>query len=732
MALTIGTLVGFIRADDSGLQRGLSNAQLRMRGLQRDTDGTLRDIRGRFVSEGEAAGRGLADGIRAHAELAAPAVKRVGMAVGALGVGLPAVSAVAAGLMGIAAGAAAAGMAVGAFKLAAGPQLEAVTEATSAAEAAETAHEQAALKKAQAQKLAAKGGQEYKDALREAESATKAATDADAAYKAQLDGLPPATRDYAVALQGLKNDHEEWSASLSGTTMPVFTKGIQILRDLLPTLTPFVKGAADAFGGFLDEVGAGVKSAGFKEWAADMSAAAGPALRDFLDVIRNLAVGFGGLLQAFLPASAGMTGGLADMTGAFADWATSLKGSAGFEKFLDLVREGGQTIGTLAGAALELFVALSPLIGVTAQVALTLAELINMIPPDVLLGIAAGFTAIKLAVMAYGTYTKIVAAATRAWAAAQALWSAITMASPIGLIIGLIVGLIAVVVIAYQKSETFRNIVQAVWAAVQSAIGTAVDWIMDKVQWFSTLPGKVSGWFGAAKDWAIQKWDALVAWVRGIPGRVSAALSGLAGSLRSRASEAGRQMVSAIRSRISDAVAWVRGLPGRARAALGNLGSLLRSAGQALIRGFINGIKSMVGSAKSAARSVVSSVRNLFPFSPAKEGPFSGSGYTTHSGRALIRDFGKGIDAQAPQLREQMAGVLGSLPALALPSHARPGVGTLPGAGAVAGAQRERPVVLEVRNGGGRVEALLTHIIRETVAVKGGGDVQAAFGKKRR
>lgn len=704
MSLSIGELVGFIRADDEGLVRGLGNAQLRMRGLQRDTEGRLQDLRGRFITEGEAAGRGLADGIRAHAEMAAPAVKKVGLALGALGVGLPAVTAVGAGLLGLAAGAAAAGIAVKAFTLAAGQQWQGVQDVATLAEEAQKAAASGAADAAEKQKA-------YTDALKE---------------------LPPATQQTAKSFIGLKSDFSAWSDSLSGTTMPVFTKGIQLLRDLLPALTPFVQGAAAAFGGFLDEVSAGVKGAGFKEWAADMSAAAGPALKDFLDVIKNLAIGFGGLLQAFLPVSDDMTGGLVEMTAAFADWGSSLKDSEGFAQFLDLAREGGQTLGTLATAAGELFIALSPLLGVTAQVATWLAELINKVPPDVLMGIATGFAAITLAVKAYGLYTRIVAAATRAWAAAQALWSAITMASPIGLIIALIVGLIAVVVIAYQKSETFRNIVQAVWAAVRSAISTAVDWIIEKVGWFRELPGKIAGWFGQAKDWAIEKWGQLVAWVRGLPGRVSAALSGLAGRLRARASEAGRALVSMLRSKLTESVNWVRGLPGRARSALGNLGGVLRSAGQALIRGFINGIKSMIGSAKSAARSVVSSVRNLFPFSPAKEGPFSGTGYTTYSGRALIEGFQKGIDAQAPRLRTQMAGVLGGLPPLTLPSHARPGVSTLPGATAAAGMQQPQTVVLKVEEGaGGRIEALLTHIIRETVAVKGGGNVQRAFGKGR-
>ncbi|MFF5980846.1 hypothetical protein ACFY78_18575 [Streptomyces olindensis] len=728
MALTIGELVGFIRADDSGFTRGLDAARLRMRGLQRDTDGRLRDIRGRFVSEGEAAGRGLADGIRAHAELAAPAVRRVGSALLALGAGVPAAAAVGAALGGIAAGAAAAGLAVKAFQSAAQPQLDAVAEASSAAEAAEKAHEKAALKKAQAQKLAAKGGDEYKKALQEATAASKAAKDADAAYKQQLDGLPPATRDYAVALQGLKNDHEAWSASLSGTTMPVFTKGIEILRGLLPTLTPFVQQAAAAFGGFLDEVAAGVKSARFKEWAADMSAAAGPALSDFLQVIKNLGVGFGGLLQAFLPVSDNMTGGLVEMTQAFADWGSSLGDSQGFATFLNLAREGGQTLATLAGTALTLLDALSPLLGITTGIALGLAQLINMIPPDVLLGIGTGFMAIALAVKAYGLCTRLAATVTRGWAIAQGLLNTIMMANPVGLVIAAIVALVAIVVVAYQRSETFRSVVQSVWAAVQVAIMAAINGIMAAINWLSQIPGKIANWFGQAKDWAIRKALELVAWMMGLPRRVGSAIAGLAGTLRTAASNAFQRFRDAAAQKALSFVSLVRGLPGRAKSALGNVAGALASSGRSLIRGFIDGIKSMIGDVKGAAGSVVSAARNYFPFSPAKEGPFSGRGYTLHSGRALATDFGRGITDQLPYLRK----VMDSMPTPAMPDMRVPGLGAVPGGFAPGGGPRREPVVLEVQPGaGGRVEALLTHIIRETVAVKGGGDVQKAFGRRR-
>jgi phage-related protein len=90
------------------------------------------------------------------------------------------------------------------------------------------------------------------------------------------------------------------------------------------------------------------------------------------------------------------------------------------------------------------------------------------------------------------------------------------------------------------------------------------------------------------------------------------------------------------------------GLPGRIISALGNLGGLLIEAGKSLIRGFIEGIQQMVGQAVNKAKEVVSAVRDFFPFSPAKEGAFSGRGYTLYSGMALMTDWARGIEQGTP------------------------------------------------------------------------------------
>ena len=80
-----------------------------------------------------------------------------------------------------------------------------------------------------------------------------------------------------------------------------------------------------------------------------------------------------------------------------------------------------------------------------------------------------------------------------------------------------------------------------------------------------------------------------------------------------------------------------------------------------MMNGFKQGIIGAVESVKSAVKGALQKVRDFFPFSPAKVGPFSGSGYTSVSGEHLMRDFGKAIGAQGPFVRGQVDDVLGSL-----------------------------------------------------------------------
>lgn len=90
-------------------------------------------------------------------------------------------------------------------------------------------------------------------------------------------------------------------------------------------------------------------------------------------------------------------------------------------------------------------------------------------------------------------------------------------------------------------------------------------------------------------------------------------------------------------------------LPTRIITAIAGIPNSLFGSGKAMMQAFIDGIKSMAQTAVNSVLAVVDKVRGLFPFSPAKYGPFSGRGYTIYSGRALMEDWAKGIEQATPQ-----------------------------------------------------------------------------------
>lgn len=108
-------------------------------------------------------------------------------------------------------------------------------------------------------------------------------------------------------------------------------------------------------------------------------------------------------------------------------------------------------------------------------------------------------------------------------------------------------------------------------------------------------------------------------------------------------------------------VGYVNDIPGRIIGVFANAGSWLVNSGAALMNGFKQGILGALENVKNAVKGALQKVRDFFPFSPAKVGPFSGSGYTSVSGEHLMRDFGKAIGAQGAFVRGQVDNVLGSL-----------------------------------------------------------------------
>jgi hypothetical protein len=282
---------------------------------------------------------------------------------------------------------------------------------------------------------------------------------------------------------------------------------------------------------------------------------------------------------------------------------------------------------------------------------------------------ASALTAIRTAAAWVAEKVALVASTIAEKAAAIAQWALNTAmdANPIMLVVLALAALVGAVIYAYNHFSWFRTGVQAAW----SAIVTAAQWAWAGIQKVFDLivsgiltaaHGVEAGWhaissgFSTGYHAAVAVGASLLGWVRALPGRIISYLAGLGGRLLSLGSSAWSSFKSAAITGAAAVLSYVRGIPGRVKSAMGNLGGLLLSAGRSLITGFISGITSKAADAYNAVKGVVSKVRNLLPFSPAKEGPFSGRGWTLYSGHALMEGLAQGITAGAPRAVSTMKG----------------------------------------------------------------------------
>lgn len=124
-------------------------------------------------------------------------------------------------------------------------------------------------------------------------------------------------------------------------------------------------------------------------------------------------------------------------------------------------------------------------------------------------------------------------AATKAQAAAQWALNAAMSANPIMLVVVAIAALVAGIVIAYKKSETFRNIVNGAFGAVKTGVMAVVDWFKEAIpaafnavvefakKW--TLPGLILTHIDDIKEF----FGDLVSFVTGLPKKIAKAALGM-------------------------------------------------------------------------------------------------------------------------------------------------------------------------------------------------------------
>jgi hypothetical protein len=107
-----------------------------------------------------------------------------------------------------------------------------------------------------------------------------------------------------------------------------------------------------------------------------------------------------------------------------------------------------------------------------------------------------GTEASTVATLAQKAATIASSTATKTWTAIQKAFNLVMEANPIMLVVTAIAALIAIVIKAYQESETFRAIVDKLWQLLQNTLGAAINIVVGAFQAMVNIIKAVWDWMG--------------------------------------------------------------------------------------------------------------------------------------------------------------------------------------------------------------------------------------------
>lgn len=257
-----------------------------------------------------------------------------------------------------------------------------------------------------------------------------------------------------------------------------------------------------------------------------------------------------------------------------------------------------------------------------------------------LLGKAIGYTlgaivAVKAALIACKGVMLVVSGISKAFAAAQWLVNAALAANPVVLITMAIIGLIAAIVYCIANWDA----ICAKWDEVWSYVGGVIGQVWD------SITGKISS-----------AWQGCVNWVGSIGQSLMGGMSSLWDSITQGATESWNAITSSVSAAGSGIMGGVESIWTGVTSFFSGLS--LSESGAKLLDTFKEGIMSKVDAVKQCVSDALAKVRNLLPFSDAKEGPLS---TLTLSGSRLMSTIGEGVGQGAPGLLSSVSGALGTV-----------------------------------------------------------------------
>lgn len=218
---------------------------------------------------------------------------------------------------------------------------------------------------------AAKAQQKYTDAVAAHGARSKEALKAETAWLGEVQKLPPATREAAASFGALKDQFTDWSDSLAGDTMPVFTHSFEALRAIFPKFTPLVKDSSRELDRLVTIAAGGIESKSFDRFSDELD--------DF--ATRSLQHAITGMVHLARVMDSGEFGG-------------------SFREFMDYARQDGpevaQTLEDLGQAAVHLLTAAADTGVSVLKLVDAFAKLVSAVPTSLISNMLQFYAAVKL------------------------------------------------------------------------------------------------------------------------------------------------------------------------------------------------------------------------------------------------------------------------------------------------------------------------------------------------
>ncbi|MDH2334287.1 phage tail tape measure protein [Paenibacillus polymyxa] len=266
-------------------------------------------------------------------------------------------------------------------------------------------------------------------------------------------------------------------------------------------------------------------------------------------------------------------------------------------------------------------------------------------------GVAPKIAGIAAALVTYKAVVTTISVATRIWTAFQLALNVAMSLNPIGIVIAVIAGLVTAFVVAYKKSETFRNVVNAAWAAIKSGFSTAMNFITVTVpsvfnsvinfivQWGPKLLMVVAGplvlvtglvvtYWSQIKAFTVAVFTAVWTWLVSVWAGITGSISGAVSSIWSRITGAWNNVKATTSNVFNGVRSFLSGVWNSILSTISTIvtniwnkitsiwnqitgylkGINLFDIGKNIIEGMINGISSMADSVVQKVKDIGSSI----------------------------------------------------------------------------------------------------------------------------